>query len=335
MIDQDRLLRTSKIVAFATVTVVVIGVFVRMMYGGDPTMPKTLMYGGEVGMMGPSDSEGWSSGVAGSSAPSSEAPMMKNVPLGAPEAVSSRMMALDSSEALPAEGGSEINKKVIRTGSLRLRVDDADWSVGEIARIAVAAGGSIDSSDISDNGEGVKSGTVTVKVPVAKFEESFDELRRAGRVVLNQSQSGTDVTEQVIDIEARIKNKQAEEEAYANILKVQTQKISDILEVTRAINQVRGEIESLTAQLKYLNSQSDMSTISIYLSEDPAIGQTQVWRPIQVVKDAVNMLIVKLQKFADFVIELVIVVLPTFLLYLLVLWIIYLAGRGIYRKLRQ
>ena len=249
------------------------------------------------------------------------------------------MMSLAPGDAAlsPVDNGAptlQAEKKVIQTGSLTLRVDSADRSVTDVTRIAAAAGGSVASSDIYDNGNGIKSGSVTVRVPAARFADVFGQLKHVARLVVTESVSGTDVTEQVIDLGARIKNKQAEESAYAAILQTQTQKVSDILEVTRALNQVRGEIESLQGQLKYLNSQADFSTITISLSEDPRVGQTETWRPLQVVKDAANQLIVRLQALVDFFIQLVIIVLPTFALYGLGLWVIYLIGRGVYRKLR-
>lgn len=332
MIDANSLLRVSRAITVAALVVVAIAVFVRVMYGPDPVWHTPTPYG--LGMMGTADQS------VGSVVGKGAGPMMvSDAPTAIPESAPSwRMMGepmMDEVSGVMMDSedeGTDIARKVVRTGSLTLRVDDADWSVGEIGRVTASLGGSVDASDVSDDGRGMKSGMVTVRVPVDKFDEAMEQLKGAGRVVINQSKSGADVTEQVIDTEARIRNKQAEEQAYAEILKNQATKVSDVIEVTRALNQVRAEIESLQGQLTYLSRQADMSTISVYLSEDPEIGQTEVWRPWQVVKDAVNTLIVKLQALADFFIRLVIIVLPTLVIFGLGLWIVFVAGRWAYRK---
>jgi predicted ATP-grasp superfamily ATP-dependent carboligase len=183
----------------------------------------------------------------------------------------------------------------------------------------------VTSSNLSDNGAGVKSGTVTAKVPLDRFDETMGKIKSIARVVLNESTSGQDVTSQYVDLQAQLKNKQTEEQAFADILSRSTQKVSDVLEVTRELARVRGEIERLQAQMKYLESQTDMATISVFLSEDQRVGKVDnSWRPWQVVKDAVNALIKNLQWLANFLISLVIVVLPIllilFLIFGLILW---------------
>lgn len=335
MFNAERVLKVVRVVAIATLVVAALAIFIRVLYGGDESSLGVITGG----------KGGWNSAVSNNAvggATRSLAVPEEKISLGVPEigqGSDSAGAGVKSTEMpTPLTEGNDMviptEKKVIRTGNLSLRVEDVDWNVSEITRVVGSLGGSVESSNIADNGQGVKRGTVVVRVPADKFNEAFAQIKQTVRLVVNESTSGTDVTEQAIDLEARIKNKQAEEEAYANILKTQTGKLSDVLQVTQAINQVRGEIESLQGQLKYLNSQAAMSTISIYLSEDPKVGQVdKTWRPLQVVKDAVNELLQKLQNLADFFIQFVIVVLPTLLLFALGLWIIYLLGRWIYRKM--
>ncbi|MFZ2193250.1 MAG: DUF4349 domain-containing protein [Candidatus Moraniibacteriota bacterium] len=226
-----------------------------------------------------------------------------------------------------------VDKKIIKNGNLTLKVDSVDEAVIAIEKIAKNNSGDIFSSNFSKNNQDQKSGTLSVKVPVANFEKTYSEAKQVAVAVLRESTSGQDVTEQYQDLEGQIKNKQAEEVAYQKVLD-QAEKISDIIEVTQALSRVRGNIESLQGRLRYLASQTDMSTIMINLSEDPNITPpSDSWRPIQVVKEAVRSLVVKVQNFIDFLIAFIISVLPVLILYLILFWIIFIIGRAVFRKI--
>lgn len=226
-----------------------------------------------------------------------------------------------------------VDKKVTKNGNLDLKVSSVDKAAGDIAKIAKDNGGDIFSANVY-NFSLPKSGAIQVRVPVANFEKTLSDIKKIAALVIQESTSSQDVTEEYVDLQAQLKNKQAEEQQYLEILK-QAQKISDILEVTQQLSQVRGEIEQLQGQLKFLNSQTDMASISISLSEDQNITITDSWRPWQVVKDAVNSLLKKGQGFVNFVIVLIITVIPVAILYLLLAYVIYLIGRKIYTKFKK
>jgi len=226
------------------------------------------------------------------------------------------------------------DKKVIKNGSLTLKVNNVDKSAEEIGQSAKNNGGDVFSSNFFKNSNDLKSGTIIVKVPVANFEKTFSDIKKVAAVVVRESTSGQDVTEEYQDIESRIKNKQAEEAAYKKILE-SAQKIEDILAVTQALSEVRGEIESLQGRLKYLTSQTDMATIAVNISEDSNITISDSWRPIQVVKEALNSLIKKSQGFINFLIILIITIIPVALLYLLLLGVIYKIAKTIYLRFKK
>jgi hypothetical protein len=283
-----------------------------------PFSSEASVAGRETGMM--KDAR---DGIA--SDPGASAPMMER-------------SAVQPGTALVSDVAMEVSaeKREIKTGSLNLRVENAEWSAGEIGRTAGELGGGTLSSNLSDNGSGIKSGTVTVRVPADRFDEAMGRIKSIARAVLSESSDGQDVTSQYVDLEARLKNKRAEEEAFSALLSRQTNDVSDVLQVTREVARVRGEIEQLQAQMKYLESQTDFSTISAFLSEDPQIGKVDAWRPWQIVKDAVNVLIKNLQWLVGFLINLVIVVLPILLILFLVFGIVlWKLGRKAYERLRK
>lgn len=226
------------------------------------------------------------------------------------------------------------DKKIIKNGNLNLKVDNADKAAEEIAEIAKSNGGEVFASNFYQSKNNIKSGIVTVKVPVRNFEDAFAEIKKVASLVIRESTSGQDVTEEYVDLQAQLKNRQAEEQSFIKILD-QAYKIDDVLAVTRELARVRGNIEQLQGRIKYLESQTDMSTIAVNLTEDESITVVDSWRPFQVVKEAFNALVKGLQGFVDFLIRLLIVIIPLLLIWALVLWLIYRMGKKIYLKIKN
>lgn len=227
------------------------------------------------------------------------------------------------------------DKKVIKDGNLELKVSETEKAVTEIGALIKTQGGEVFSTNIYERIKGSKRGVMVVKVPVANFEKTMEEIKKVATQVVSESSSGQDVTEQYADLEARLKNKRAEEEAFVKILD-RSGEISDVLATTREISRVRGEIEQLEGQMKFLNSQTEMSTISISLSEDVEVpGISDDWRPWQTVKSAFKKLIKKFQGLIEGLISFVIVGIPQLIVIFFFAWIIFWAGKKIWQKARR
>lgn len=228
----------------------------------------------------------------------------------------------------------QADKKIIKNGDLDLKVKNADETAEKISEIAKGNSGEIFSSNFYQNAKSIKSGTITIKVPVANFEKTFSEIKKVSSLVIRESISGQDVTEQYVDLKAQLTNRQAEEQSYIKILS-QAQKIDDVLAVTQQLSRVRGTIEQIQGKIKYLESQTDMSTISANLTEDENITVADSWRPWQIIKESFNSLIKVMQGLIDFIIRLVIVAIPFLLVWVLIIWVIYRAGKKIYLKIKN
>ncbi len=166
-------------------------------------------------------------------------------------------------------------RMIIYTAQISMEVEDVDAAANQIQSIAEGAGGFIQSVSIS--GEERKSGVITIRVPQEKF---YDVLRRIEKIgnVTNKEISGQDVTEQYIDLEARLKNAEREEERLLAILDQATD-VSDMLKVEEELMRVRETIESLKGKLQYLERRVEYSTISVYLEElakPPVISNVKV-----------------------------------------------------------
>lgn len=224
-------------------------------------------------------------------------------------------------------------KKEIKNGSLTMRVNDADRAMEQMSAVAVEHGGEIYSSNFYQDAQNIKNGSVEVRVPVDRFDSAFAALKKVATVVVSESTYGQDVTLAYHDLQARLKNKQAEEQSFLNLLD-QSGKLSDVIDVTREVSRVRGEIEQLQAQITYMGSQTDYAMISISLTEDENVTFSDQWRPMQVAKETVNALFKDMQGFVNFVIVLVIRVIPIMFLYGLIALVFYMIVKKLVGALR-
>jgi hypothetical protein len=254
-------------------------------------------------------------------------------PVAAPSPnVAEKGIAMDNSLSAPTDTtASPDDKKIIKNGNFDFKVNSVDQAMVNITQIAKDNGGDIFSSNIYQSAKNIKTGYATVKVPAANFEKTYSDLKKVATLVISESTSGADVTEQYTDLQAQLKNAQAEEQAYLNIMN-QAQKVSDILEVQQQLSRVQGEIESLQGRIKFMDSQINMAAITISLTEDANVTVVEGWRPLQVAKEAINNLVVSVQNFIDFVIRFIIIILPIFILYAILVWVIYIIGKKIYNK---
>ncbi len=157
-----------------------------------------------------------------------------------------------------------MERKIISTGRLQLEVDNVPSTVNKITNITVQQGGFISGSSVSGYEER-KNGQVTVRVPQKNFYAAVEQIEALGTVKSKDLQ-GQDVTEEYIDINARLGNFKKQEERLQEILKM-ANTVKDVLEIERELNRVRGEIESLTGKLNYLDKSIEMSTITVNVNE--------------------------------------------------------------------
>ena len=106
------------------------------------------------------------------------------------------------------------------------------------------------------------SNDITVKIPADKFDDFLKALQSDVKNFEKKNIRVLDVTEEYVDVDARIKTKKELEERYLEILK-KANSVEDILNVESQLNNVRTEIESAEARMKVLNHQITLSTVNI------------------------------------------------------------------------
>ncbi len=178
--------------------------------------------------------------------------------------------AMTGTAPVPASQLSE--RKIIQTGFISIEVVDFQTSSREVDRIAIEAGGFVSNSNsfVTDNGQ--RRGTITIRVPKDKFKDAMEKLEGIGDVK-SKSVSGEDVSEEFIDLEARLSNLEKQEKRLLEILEKATT-VEDILKVEAQLERVRGEIERITGRLRFLENRVDLATITVELFEPEPITQS-------------------------------------------------------------
>lgn len=162
--------------------------------------------------------------------------------------------------------GETAVRHVIRNGSIELTVSDAREIISEIEIITEETGGIISSSSVYEIREDQYGANLTLRIPENNFSRVMNELEALGKA-RNIQTGSDDVTMQYIDLESRLNNQKAQEERLVEILEM-AETVEDILEIERELNRVRGEIESMTAQLNHLEDQVSFATIHVNLREE-------------------------------------------------------------------
>ncbi len=272
----------------------------------------------------------------------SEAPMQMTV-AAAPmlEARSFAGAAADRSEPPPpppappeAEPGSVAagvaQRVIIRNASLTLVVKDAEAELKPLGEIAARFGGFVSQSGFNRGENGATSGNVQLRVDAARLDEVLAAIRQRAIEVRDLNISSEDVTGQVVDVEARLRNLRSAETQLLAIMQ-QAKKTEDVMAVFGQLTQTRGEIEQLVGRLKYLRESAALSTVNLTLEADANGRPVEIagWQPTGTAKRAIENLIGALQGLADLVIWTVIVLGPLMLLVGLPLRWLWQRGRRV------
>lgn len=160
-------------------------------------------------------------------------------------------------------------RRIIRTAELSVETDAPEVAVSKVTALADAKGGFVISSETSrwndSDGAETVSTTIVFRVPVGTFDDTLAAVRSLGSRVSNEKVTGQDVTEEYVDLEARVRAQRAVEEQYMAILK-EAKTIPDILAVQQKLGEVRTEIERAEGRRRFLESQTSLSTITVHVA---------------------------------------------------------------------
>jgi len=188
--------------------------------------------------------------------------------------------------------------KIVRTGTMQLQVKDVVKAVDAARTAVVDGGGYISASRQSSTEDGVVA-TVTYRIPVDRWEQTLNQLRGLSIKVLDEQTDAVEVTGQVVDLEARIRNLQSSEHAMQGIAE-QATAIKDVLAVQAELTRLRGEIEQLQAQRNDLTDRAALGTMAVTFGVE-VVAVTEAakgWDPATEVDQAAASLVNVLQAVA-------------------------------------
>src|SRR5438552_1713038 len=199
------------------------------------------------------------------------------------------------------------DRNLILTAKIDMRTKDP-WATSDRAQ-AIASGLGGDVLNLSQSGTAdTRSASLTIRVPSSRFGDALQQLKSLEGEIQTSGVTAQDVTDQFVDLQARLTAKQAEEQRYIAILN-RANTIDEILKVDASLGSVRTQIEQLTAQINSIKGRTEFSTISMSISTLTALpGDTtsKAWDPAKTVGRALVALGAMMQVFADVVIWLIV-----------------------------
>ncbi len=223
---------------------------------------------------------------------------------------------------------TQYQQQIVKTGEITLQVSKVADASSQVRTLAATLGGYVGGSQA---GTLEQSATLTLRIPAARFDDAISRLHEIGDKVLSESTREEDVTAAVVDLDARLKNLQASEVQYRTLM-AKAAKIDDILAVQSRLDDVQGQIEELSAQLKQLTDQAALSTLTVTLQPAPQpITEVQsAWDPGSTLSQAVSALLAVGQALLTGAIWLAIVGLP--ILIVVAILILMLVRLGLLRR---
>jgi hypothetical protein len=178
-------------------------------------------------------------------------------------------------------------RDLILTANLTFRSQDP-WATADKVR-AISAGLGGDLLALSQTGTGEqKSALVTIRVPSSRFDDALAQLKQLDGEVVTSNVDAKDVTDQFVDIQARLGAKKAEEQQYLALL-ARANTVDEILKVQSALANTRVQIEQLQGQVNSLKTRIDYSTITMSITPIVTVPGTQIgtWDPARTFAQAV------------------------------------------------
>jgi hypothetical protein len=201
------------------------------------------------------------------------------------EVLSAQPVSLKNVDAANA-ATQALERKIIRHANLAIEVSSPAEIQPKIASIAESHQGFVVTTEATqrtneDRTKPETTVTLVVRVPAAQFNQTVSDIRAAGLRVVQEKMTGQDVTEEFMDLEARVKNQKALEAQFIEIMK-RAGTVEDALNVQRELANVRTEIERLEGRRRFLENQASLSTINVTLQTPTQIvNATGFWYKVQ------------------------------------------------------
>ena len=235
------------------------------------------------------------------------------------------------------------NRKIIKNADVRLLVQDSSVAVSRATQAVSDLGGYIISSRVwyqDYYGNNLMYATITLGVPVDEFEHALNRLRDMSIRVLDENATGEDVTDQYVDLQTQLTNLEATRARIQDFLQ-DAKTVDEALRINQELANIEAQIEQIKGRMNFLNDRSAFSTITVNFEPDlPVLTPTPTatlaptstprptatlapWKPGDTFGDAQRTVTIVYRGIGDFLIWLIVVVLPILLPPVAALWILW------------
>jgi Domain of unknown function (DUF4349) len=176
----------------------------------------------------------------------------------------------------PFDVGSRL---IVRTGQASIEVDSLETAMAQLRRIAQRTGGFVADASVQSGRNQLRSATLELKVPASRFDDLTQALEPLGRLQF-VNVAAEDVSEEFVDLSARVANSRRLEDRLVELLRTRTGKLQDVLTVERELARVREEIERMEGRMRFLKTSAQLSTLSVNLFEPAPIVASHPGRSV-------------------------------------------------------
>jgi ABC-type glycerol-3-phosphate transport system permease component len=166
-----------------------------------------------------------------------------------------------------------------------IEVPQVPAAIDQVRAIAESNGGYLSSSDVYTSGNNQKSGSATIRIPADRFDAVMQALAPLGKV-LSSSEDRSDVTEQYVDLSIQNESYHAQLENYYRLMDKATA-VDDIIKIQAQIDQITMSLNQVEGRLRYLDSQIDLSTITVTLQEPEPVGGETGYNIVTAINDGI------------------------------------------------
>jgi len=220
---------------------------------------------------------------------------------------------------------------IIRTGNISMAVEDTRAAQATIEAMVegMASEGAfvVSANEYGGTEENQPYVSMTIRIPAARFDATMDRLADMAVIVNSSNESADDVTEEYVDLEARLESMETARQRLLEIME-EARNTEDLLQAEQQLTQREAEIESLKGRMQYLEQSARLSSIFIelqpYLLSQPVSDE---WRPAETARRGVTALVDGLKSFGDFAIFFAIAILPWLVAFGLVIFLIVILVR--------
>jgi uncharacterized protein YihD (DUF1040 family) len=269
---------------------------------------------------------------------------MKAAPMVEPMAPMLESYAESAGSPGIAAAGVESVQMIMMNASLSIAVDDPAATLSDVQKLAKGMGGYTVSSNLyksyTSSGVEVPQANLIIRVPAERLDEAMQKIKDMTgdpkKYTLNESISGQDVTKEYTDLKSRLRNLEEADAKLSEFYENATN-TEDALSIYSQKMQVTEQIEIIKGQIKYYDESVSTSSITLQIQSKETIAPITVagWQPSGVARDALQALLDFGKGLVNFLIWLVILVVPIVLLFGLPIFFLvrWLKRRSTARKL--